>query len=184
VDHPVFKYHPDPILSGSLVISGKKCVCCNKARGTIYTASSYCTEDIEQALCPWCIASGAAHEKFDAAFIDEAAFPDDIPAAVVEEIAWRTPGYSSWQSERWFACCRDAMAFLEPVGLAEIRKRYPQLEARVLATIIEDFNLPAAGGRQMLDALQRDTGPAAYVFQCLHCRAYKTFVDGIFDISM
>ncbi len=184
MDLPVFKYHPDPIRSGSLVKSKKKCECCKKARGYIYTASAYSEDDLEEALCPWCIADGSAHTKFDATFIDEASFPDDIPAAVVEEIAHRTPGYSSWQSEQWFSCCRDAMAFLEPVGLAEIRERYPNLEADVLAGIINDLNLSGSAAKRMLGVLQRDAGPTAYVFQCLHCGAYKTFVDGIFDIGM
>jgi uncharacterized protein len=184
MDLPVFKYHPDPILSGSFVKSKKKCECCGKKRGYIYTASAYCEEDLEEALCPWCIADGSAHGKFYATFVDEAAFPDDVPAAVVEEIAQRTPGYSSWQSEQWFSCCGDAMAFLEPAGLAEIRQRYPGLEPQILAGMIGDLNLSAATGKQILDSLQRDAGPTAYIFQCLHCAAYKTFVDGIFDIGM
>ncbi|HLY62040.1 MAG TPA: CbrC family protein [Terriglobia bacterium] len=183
MDIPVFKYHPDPLLSGSIEISKKKCVCCKKARGYIYTGPTYCEEDLERVICPWCISDGTAHAKYDATFVDESVFTDDIPAAVIEEITQRTPGYSSWQSERWLSCCRDAMAFLEPVGLTEIRRRYAGLEDKVLAGISEDLNLSQVAAGRMLESLKRDAGPTAYVFQCLRCHSYKTFVDGIFDIS-
>jgi uncharacterized protein len=183
MDLPVFKFHPDPILSGSLVKAKYKCACCEKLRGYVYTASAYCEADLEGKLCPWCIADGSAHEKYDATFIDEAIFPDDISAAVVEEIAQRTPGYSSWQCQRWFSSCRDAMAFLEPVGLAEVRQRYSILEPNLLSVISNDLGLSVTAAIRVLESLRRNSGPTAYVFQCLYCRSYKTFVDGIFDIS-
>lgn len=135
-------------------------------------------------ICPWCISDGSAHAKYDATFIDEAIFPDDIPVAVVEEITQRTPGYSSWQSEQWLCCCGDAMAFLEPVGMHEIRRRYPTLEDKILAGIFEDLNLSQVAAKQLLESFKRDAGPTAYVFQCLHCHSHKTFVDGVFDISV
>ena len=181
---PLFKYHPDPIRSGSFVKSKKKCECCKKARSYIYTGPAYCEDDLEEALCPWCIGDGSAHKKYDATFVDEAVFPEDIPPAVVEEISCRTPGYSAWQSEQWFSCCRDAMAFLEPVGVPEIRERYPQIENDVLAYIVSDLGLSHGDAKTMLESLRLDAGPTAYVFQCLHCGAYKTFVDGIFDIEV
>jgi hypothetical protein len=180
---PIFKYHPDPIRSGSVAVSGKKCKCCKKARGYIYTGPAYCEEDLEEALCPWCIADGSAHSKFGATFVDEAVFPDDIAPEVVEYISQRTPGYSAWQSERWFSCDGDAMAFLEPVGVAEMRERYPEIENNILSCIISDLGLPRSDANSMLEALQRDAGPTAYVFRCHHCGAFKTFVDGVFDIE-
>jgi hypothetical protein len=39
---PVFRYHRDPIASGSIEASGAQCLCCNKRRGFIST-------DAEQA---------------------------------------------------------------------------------------------------------------------------------------
>ena len=38
---PTFKYHPDPIASGSVEPSETECVCCGKARGYVYTANAY-----------------------------------------------------------------------------------------------------------------------------------------------
>ena len=119
---PVFKYHRDPVLSGSVQESKKKCKCCRQARGYIYSGPVYAEKDLDEAICPWCIADGSAHAKFDATFVDEENFPDDLPAAAAEEISSRTPGFSAWQSERWLACCGDAMTFVEPVGIKEIRE--------------------------------------------------------------
>lgn len=184
IDLPIFKYHPDPIRSGSLVKSNKKCECCKRARGYIYTGPTYCEDDLEEAICPWCIGDGSAHKKHDATFVDEAVFPDDIPPAVAEEIACRTPGYSAWQSEQWCSCCQDAMAFLEPVGITELRERYPRIEDDVLTYIVSELGLSRGDAKTMLESLRRDAGPTAYAFQCLHCGAYKTFVDGIFDIEV
>ena len=184
IDLPIFKYHPDPVRSGSFVASKKKCECCRKARGYIYTGPAYCEKDLDDALCPWCIGDGSAHTKYEATFVDEAILPDDIPPAVIEEIACRTPGYSSWQSEQRFSCCQDAMAFLEPLGVTQLRERYPQTENEVLAYIVSELGLSRGDAKTMLGSLQRDAGPTAYIFQCLHCGAYKTYVDGIFDIEV
>jgi uncharacterized protein CbrC (UPF0167 family) len=180
---PVFKYHRDPIQSGSIVESDRKCRSCLQARGYIYVGPVYSVEDLDDLICPWCIADGSAHLKFDAAFVDEAAFPDDVPAAVVEEVAWRTPGYNVWQSERWFVCCNDAVTFLEPVGIGELRQHYRELECNVLSNIIYDLNVSGRAATRMLESLNRDSGPTAYIFRCSRCGRYRTFVDGIFTVS-
>jgi len=180
---PVFKYHPDPIRSGSVQESKEKCRSCGQARGFIYTGPVYSEEDLEDALCPWCIADGSAHKKFDALFIDSEAFPDDVPEPVMEEIACRTPGYSAWQSEQWFTCCGEATAFLEPAGIQDIRQRYPQLEGDLMSYIVQELGISGGAARSMLESLDREAGPTAYVFKCQRCDGYKTFVDGIFDVD-
>src|SRR5512135_730287 len=105
---PVFRYHPDPVRTGSVVASEKTCVCCSTARGYAYADVPYTEQDVEpETICPWCIADGSAHDKLDAEFIDAAAIPDDVPEEAIDEIAYRTPGYASWQGEVWLSCCDD-----------------------------------------------------------------------------
>src|SRR5262249_13931468 len=128
MDLPEFRYHPEPIRSGSIEPSDTQCVCCSARRGFIYTGPVYCEREIEDELCPWCIADGSAHQAFDASFTDPAGFPDDIPQDIVEEIAYRTPGFNAWQEPEWLTCCGDAAAFVEPAGYPDIQARYPQLE--------------------------------------------------------
>ena len=180
---PEFKYHRHPIESGSVEKSGGRCACCGEARGYIYAGPMYAEEDPDGPLCPWCIADGTAHTKFEATFVDETALPDDLPESVLQELAWRTPGYDVWQDERWFSCCSDAMTFLEPVGISEIRQRYRELEFSILGNILYDLQISGGAANRMLESLDRQRGPTAYIFQCSHCGKYRTFVDGIFDME-
>ena len=183
IELPEFKYHRDPVQSGSVESSDKRCRCCNEARGYIYAGPFYSGQDLDDAICPWCVADGSAHEKFDATFVDEAALPDDLPESVVQQIAWRTPGYNVWQSEQWFSCCNDAMTFLEPVGIREIRERYREIEFNVLGNILYDLKISGGAAKRVLESLDRKRTPTAYVFQCSHCGAYRSFVDGMFDVE-
>jgi len=108
---PTFRYHPDPITTGSVIASKETCVCCEQETGYIYTGDIYCEEDLPGAVCPWCIADGSAARRFDALFFDdEALVRNGAPEAVVEEITRRTPGFISWRQE-WPLCCSDACEF-------------------------------------------------------------------------
>ena len=114
---PAFRYHPDPVGTGSVAASAKECRCCGRSRGYIYTLAPYTEEEVdEESVCPWCIADGSAHAKLQAEFIDANGIPDDVPEAVAAQLVERTPGYASWQTEEWRACCDDAAAYLGPFG--------------------------------------------------------------------
>src|SRR4051794_16064897 len=69
---PTFKYHPDPIATGSVEPSDTQCDCCGKQRGYIYVGPVFSVEGLYEYICPWCIADGSAHTKFDAEFTDAA----------------------------------------------------------------------------------------------------------------
>src|SRR3954452_7382977 len=116
---PTFRYHPDPIATGSIKPSGASCICCAEARGFVYAGPVYSTRNnLDDAICPWCIADGSAAKKFDASFTDAAGIGGgdedwpEVSAGIIEEVSLRTPGYNSWQEERWFTCCDDAAAYL------------------------------------------------------------------------
>jgi uncharacterized protein len=177
MDLPVFRYHPDPIASGSIVASDAQCACCSARRGFIYTGPVYCERELEDTLCPWCIADGSAHKSFDASFADPAGFADEILPDIVEEISCRTPGFNTWQQEKWLTCCGDAAAFLEPAGHAEIRARYPQLEGALMMYIVHDLEISGGAATRFLQGLSRDNGPTAYIFACRHCEAQPAYID-------
>lgn len=180
MDLPKFVYHPDPLASGSIGASEAACRCCRRKRGYIYLGPVYSErDDLDDALCPWCIADGKAHEKFEASFADEASFPEEIPPEVVEVVAYRTPGFNSWQQEQWLACCGDAAAFLEPIGHAEITARYPRLEGALVTYIVQELNISGSAAIRFLQSLRRDASPTAYVFQCRHCDAQPVYVDSL-----
>ena len=73
---PHFRYHPDPVETGSITASDAACTRCGERRGFIYAGPVYAVGDFRDALCPWCIADGSAHESLGATFVDSA------PAAI------------------------------------------------------------------------------------------------------
>src|SRR5689334_13164402 len=122
---PSFRYHPDPIATGSITRAQTLCRACNQVRSYIYTGPVYAEEALDGALCPWCIADGTAHARFAAAFVDMAGIGgygewDAVPVPIVEEVAYHTPGFSGWQQERWWTHCADAAAFIAVVGRDEL----------------------------------------------------------------
>lgn len=69
MDVPKFKYHLDPIKT-EVFKTGKTvvCDCCGKKTDVYYDGIVLSEEDVEY-LCPECIKSGKAHEKFDCEFV-------------------------------------------------------------------------------------------------------------------
>lgn len=148
---PTFRYHPDAIRSGSIAVSGQRRQACGRSRGYIYTGPVYSDEYLDDAVCPWCIADGSVHDKFEACFVDTEAFSQDTPESAIEEISLRTPGYNSWQNERWPSCCGDAAMFLAPVGTREIRKYYRELEGGILRHIVHNMKVSGDAVRRLLE---------------------------------
>lgn len=161
---PRFRFHPDPLRSGSVIVSDARCQRCRKARGFIYTGPVYAEKDLSDRLCPWCIADGSAHEAFGATFVDSEAFAEDVAPPCVEEITQRTPGFAAWQSERWLSVDGVPAEFFEPAGIAEIRSRYRYLEAALMPIIVHELGISGGAAVRTLESLRRDTSPTAFVF--------------------
>jgi len=175
---PEFRYHPDPVATGSVVASDRPCRCCGRARGYIYTGPVYAEEELEQALCPWCIADGAAHAKFGAEFTDANSVGDQgewpaVPDEVVVAVSQRTPGFSGWQQERWFSCCDDAAAFLGSMGRVDLER----LGAEAIAAVKAECGYDGKEWSEYFAELNRDFGPTAYLFRCLHCGRLGGYSD-------
>ncbi|MFJ9673062.1 CbrC family protein [Streptomyces sp. NPDC101221] len=62
-DLPFFRYHPDPLASGSIRASAESCACCGRSTGWIYTATFYSAQEVSGRFCPWCIADGSAAQR-------------------------------------------------------------------------------------------------------------------------
>lgn len=175
---PAFRYHPDPLRSGSIVAAPVRCAACGETRDHRYDGPVYGETDVADGICPWCIADGTAAERLGATFVDSEAFASDTPDAAMTEIMERTPGYAAWQSEMWPACCGDATAFIGPTGIAEVRAEQRELELPLLSHIIHEMRISGRGATRLLDSLDRDAGPTAYVFRCLTCERAHFHIDG------
>jgi uncharacterized protein len=176
---PSFKYHPDPVATGSVVESDTECVCCSLARGFIYTGPVYAVEEYDQSICPWCIADGSAHEKLGASFTDDVGIGGggrwaQVPQAVIEEVACRTPGFVSWQPEQWWTHCGDAAQFIGRAGRRELKALGPQ----AIAAVQESAGLTdGPEWDDFLAALDKEGSPTAYMFRCTKCGQLGGYQD-------
>jgi uncharacterized protein len=178
IELPIFQYHRNPVETGSIVRSENVCVCCGQGRGWIYIGPVYCEADLDDSLCPWCIADGSAHLKFNVEFVDPPAVGDygrwdSIPTQVVEEVCFRTPSFAGWQQERWFTHCHDAGVFLGPVGAAELITYGDE----AVSGIQLESGFAGEEWTYYLGALDKDSGPTAYLFQCLQCGVFGGYSD-------
>ncbi|MGE7384430.1 CbrC family protein [Streptomyces sp. NPDC004126] len=176
---PTFRYHPDPLASGSAVPADHVCSVCGMPRRIRYRGPVYGGQP--DSLCLHCIHSGAASRALGvtgggddgfespAVFSDALDVPDDVPLSVVEEITRRTPGFSGWQQESWLYHCGDGAAFLGPAGYREL-EAWPE----ALAVLREDrrrHGWAPPETERFLRGLDRAGEPTAYLFRCLHCGA-------------
>ena len=175
---PTFKYHPDPISTGSIERSTQTCLSCELARGFIYKGLPYAENELEDCICPWCIADGTAHQKFNAEFVDAGGIGgygawESVSDDIVAEVAFRTPGFTGWQQERWFTHCGDAGAFLGRVGHQELL----EYGAEAIAAIKAEIGYEGKDWEDYLESLDKDADPTAYLFRCLHCGAFGGYSD-------
>ena len=147
--------------------SDAACVLCGRARGLLYLGPVYAREEVE-GLCPWCIADGSAHERFDADFTDLGLDPAfrDVRDAVCAEVSERTSGFLGWQQDHWLAHCNDAAVFLGPAVKRELDK--------LPKAVLEALQL---GTEETIEALDRHGAPTAYLFRRRRCEAYLGYVD-------
>lgn len=165
-DAPFFRYHPDPIATGSLVETQDVCERCGEARGLVYSGPTYAVDEIE-FVCAWCIADGSAAREFSAEFTTVDGAPSDVPSTVVDEVLHRTPGFAGWQQERWLFHCSDAAEFLGRISFSDVAD-----QPDVLAAIAQDGWRPEA-----LPHMSVDGDLTGYLFRCRHCGSKLAYAD-------
>lgn len=175
---PSFRYHPDPVATGSIEARDITCVCCGQVRGYVYVGPVYAEADLEEEICPWCISTGLAHDQLGVEFTDIDAIGDYEPSMVGtdvrEEIAYRTPGFNGWQQERWLVHCEDACVFLGPAGKEELEA---YADRGLIDLLRADIGMDEIKFRDYFKTLSKRAGPTAYVFRCLHCGKYQGYSD-------
>ena len=166
-----FKYHPEPKKTGAFHQDKTvMCECCEKETNVYYSGPFYSTENVKH-LCPECIASGSAAEKFNGAFQDRDSTDKVSDKSKIDELIHRTPGYSGWQQEYWLACCDDFCAFLGYPDWNEIEKM--GIDNEVEETYRDDIcMLDFDTAKEQLKA-----GEQGYLFKCLHCGKHYLYID-------
>lgn len=166
----IFKYNPNAYeLALFYKAEGELPVCDCCGRETEYSYETmYCRESID-CICPECIASGRAAEKFGGTFIQDA--DDELvnDSEKQRELYERTPGYHSWQGEAWLACCSDYCAF---IGYTDIDRLD---EMGIADEVLERFDEES---KEFIRDAMTENGPIyGYLFRCLHCGRYHLGTD-------
>ena len=171
---PSFRYFPDPLGNGCIVARDATCPCCGETRSHIYSGPIYAVENIHE-VCPWCIADGSAARRWSASFNDTEGAADSVPPEVLREIDERTPGYSSWQGNRWLFAQDDAMVFVGEVdGKALLEDGDDgKIEACLAALREWDPNWP----KESLAAVTPGDQPAIYLFRDRKSGTYAAYAD-------
>jgi uncharacterized protein CbrC (UPF0167 family) len=188
VTEPVFRYHPDPLATGSAVRIQHECSVCGQLRQIRYRGPIYGRQP--ESLCLHCIYSGEASRALGvvaaatdgsdildmpAEFSDAVDVPDDVPHHVIEEITRRTPGFTGWQQESWLYHCGDGAAFLGPAGYRDVEPHPDALN--MLRASHRQLGWSPGETEEFLHRLDRNGEPTAYLFQCLHCGTHLASWD-------
>lgn len=169
-DLPFFKYHPDPLETGSFKEGEEKiCPCCGNKSKVYYSSFPYCSEDVEY-ICPTCISNGEAARKFDAEFVQNAEWHGELDMEKNDELFHRTPGYMSWQGEYWLSCCDDYCAYMGTVGTRELKAM------DIADEVIEEY-VQRGAFEDIGEYLVKDGPMCGYLFKCIHCGKYHLWVD-------
>ena len=175
---PAFKYFRDPLGVGVIQESDAVCLCCAQTRGYVYTGPVYAVEELDEQLCPWCVADGAAARRFDATFVDELGVGgygswEPVADEVKVELTTRTPCFIAWQSEQWWTHCGDAAVFVDYAGKDEVLRYGDALIQRLK----NDVGIDDEQWNLVFQAMRKNGSVIAYVFQCRHCGEYGGYWD-------
>lgn len=169
-----FKYHPN-VYDMDIFYHAEDgnfpiCECCGKPTEYSYE-TMYSVEDVD-CICPECIATGRAAEKFNGEFVQFAEDDKVNDEEKRDELYKRTPGYISWQGECWLACCNDYCEYIGGVGTEELEKM------GIADEVFEDyFERNGSDCDWVRDCLADGGSLSGYLFRCLHCKKYHLGVD-------
>lgn len=156
-----------------MIEKNSRCACCEQERDVMYIGPIYCVNDVSE-VCPWCIADGSAAAKWSASFNDLYNIPESVPQHVVRTIDSRTPGYSTWQGNRWLFSKDDALVFVgEVIGSAIVRKNETE-KVHACRNALVDWNFPSDFD---LSNVVIGGQPAIYLFQDKDTAEYKAYAD-------
>ena len=169
---PTFKYNPNPIKLGVITEEETICPVCEKKRDFVYEGPFFAVEEIE-GICPWCIADGSAAKKYDGEFQDVQSCEEVDQEAYVDELIYRTPGYTGWLQEYWLSHCGDFCSIIDYVGWDEIKHLEVELKDDI-DKICEDYQLTF---QEFKDTLEIDGDLQGYLFKCNSCKQHRLHAD-------
>jgi uncharacterized protein len=169
---PNFKYNPNPILLKVIKEEKTLCPVCNKNRDYSYVGPFYSVEEVE-GICPWCIADGSAAKMFEGEFQDVESCDDVEKDEYIDELIFRTPGYSGWQQEYWLSHCGDFCAIKSYVGWEDIKNLEDELSDDI-QRICNNYQITE---EIFKSSLTNGGDHQGYLFQCIKCGKHRIHSD-------
>ena len=170
---PIFKYHPDPIKTGAFLQGDlHKCNCCGK-KTKIWYESPFYSDSTVDCLCPECISSGLAAQKYNGEFQDSCNVDQISDPQKLKELPCHTPGYHAWQQEYWPAHCDDYCAFINYVGWDDL------IQMGIDRQIEDSYGCKINGWDIGLlkEKMKNNGSMQGYLFQCICCGKYRLHID-------
>jgi hypothetical protein len=165
---PTFKYNSKPLENGIFVERPSICPVCNQETDVVYEGPFFAINEVED-ICPWCIKNGEAANKFDGSFQDSASCESGFTNDQLEELIYRTPGYTAWQQEYWLFHCNDFCSFIGYVGWEEIKDIADELN--------DDFKNNGFNRETVEKYLKNNGQLQGYLFQCQTCKKHRLHID-------
>lgn len=170
---PEFEHFPNPMQNGCIVEKQTYCRCCNQSRAFMYVGPIYSTDEIDE-VCPWCIADGKAASKWSASFNDVYLASSEVPSGVIETISQRTPGYETWQGNKWLFSESDALIFVGEVDGNELLNGNDVAKIGACRDALSEWNFPKEFD---LSNLVIGGQPAIYLFRDKVSGNFKAYAD-------
>ena len=169
---PKFKYHPNPLQTGSIEQSNEECEVCKQKRGYISTTGIYAIENVDN-ICPWCIADGSAAKKYNGEFVAGVDNPEILSETILDELFTRTVSFSSFQEEMWLTHCNDACEFHGLAKTSDVKK----ISEEEIQSLVNNSSLT----REEIKGIQQedDNVEQHYLFKfvCRHCDKIRLLED-------
>lgn len=163
---PYFPYHPNPLATGAIEASDKECLCCEQARGFIYTSTVFSRHEQLSPICPWCISDGSAAKKFDATFnVVHSPKSKGVESLILEEVEKRTPGFISWQQDSWLVHCNDVCEFHGDATREDVMAA----SAETKTEWFHEYGLSEAEWLLVTSEYEPGGEQGIYKFVCRHC---------------
>lgn len=122
-----------------------------------------------EILCPECIHSGKAAEKYQGDFQDLLLDEPTVNPDHTSELRLRTPSYVSWQGQVWPSHCGDYCAFIKYVGWKDLEEMGIDEDGLLH---VSDFD-----SEYLKKHMVNDGHLQGYLFQCLECGRYCLYAD-------
>lgn len=179
---PKFKYHPDPIKTGSIKLEKIVCTVCGKESNCTYGGPFYSRTDIGK-VCPNCIADGSAAKKYDCEFttiseVDDNDESEDEDKLIsddkIDELFHRTPGFYGIQETGWLRHCGDFCEFLGGVSWDNIVELgiEKEIESDYLDTYKDGVDF-----EEVKQSLKIGGYIGGFLFHCPKCGKYRLLLD-------